>query len=617
MKKPIAAGQRIVAQWITTSATGSPVYGPVSEAAIAGECDRDAVDSTIGAPTLDAIKKGDTAFSGRAPKDVTGSVRICVDGFQSGAPAQIGGGAFSGVPIPTLAAGSVVVAQAIESKKYGRFSDVVVTGTCSSAITDLQVGEPTLASVPAPGGDSVTGTVPLSKDGIPTATFVRICLDSHSVANEQPNDLEVAVAEVDSNGNFRASLPAAVKGGNSLVAQGFTTSFNGQARKYGLPIESKDVGPRFNGPFSSFIAGAEQSAYSSDDIETNAFVSAFIRSGYLGSKHGSWSLWGRVRLLSAPQQSAPNIVATIANPTGQITQSSLSSVGAVTDYVLGPEWRLRQHDGPAYTTRFSLIGDLGETTPLSTANPTIFNAPAPNTTDCANLIGNINQMSSPPPLTSGNGLTPPTCLENPASQMPYNYVAYTQQKRSGFLAKYGAGVRFSQVSLPKTAGPSPYAGMLDATLGQDDTITGGKLHKLVFRLDGQYPIPLGTLSSYLYIFGSSSIKIAPNKDLPTINLGVVQSNVPTIPNPQVLVLPTQQPDRDFYRLGVGLNLMDVFCKVFNTPCNSQQSQTATAASTPAATKPLAGGTGAAQPAAGSTKGAKGGAKDAGNSNPAQ
>jgi hypothetical protein len=163
---------------------------------------------------------------------------------------------------------------------------------------------------------------------------------------------------------------------------------------------------------------------------------------------------------------------------------------------------------------------------------------------------------------------------NPNTKEGYTAIAYVQQKRTGFLFKWGAGARLTRVFPARGDGGVPYAGMLDLAIGQDQSVTGGRTGGVVFHMEGQYPIPYQSLS-FVYVFGSTSIRLTKNLNDSIINLGTI-SPTPTIPSPTVLELPTQQPDRDFYRFGVGVNVLDVFSNWFKgssastTPANKGQ-----------------------------------------------
>ncbi len=543
------------------------------------DCTNVAINQQIAAPafdktTLDAGNK--VAITGTIPAPAASSstagantpdeVRVCVNGAQYGDPVKVDSSKFTGITIATLNNGDAIFAQVVRTSststsesstpapEYGQRSSTIVVGACSAVGSSDVLVKPPAVNAPPPGSQTVKINIPL----LPKDSQLRVCID----------DRQPVIADIDHSGNYSASLDTPIRAGQHVTIQEFTPVASGSPAKYGLPSDPGNAsGHLYSGFFGSFIGGAEQSGYSSDNINTNAFVSAFFRSGYFHpEKERAIAIWGRIRLLSAPQQSAPNIISTFTNASGQITQSSLSSVGAVTDYSLGGEYRLWQEDSLNQTTsRISLIAGIGETTPLNTATPSIFNAPAATTAECANFLHeNLT-------LTSGSSLSTPGCIENTAAGAAYKYIAYTQQKRTDFFFKYGAGVRLSRVFPARGSGGSPYADLLDITLGQDQSITGGKTAGMVFRLDGQYALPYGSLSS-IYFFGSSSVRLRENQNLTTITLAPA-TGAPTLPDPTVLVLPTAQPNRDFYRIGVGLNLIDLFSSVFKGPSTTQTTKT--------------------------------------------
>jgi hypothetical protein len=326
------------------------------------------------------------------------------------------------------------------------------------------------------GLELISGTV-----ADPSATSVRVCV------GEKPGPT-VPVEK----GSFAAVILA--QSGLPVTTQAVTSAPGVTPVRYGAESDySKKPGYLYSDHmFGSYIAGVEQSGYSSEVTNTNAFISAYIH----GAFWGNVSDWGRIRLLSAPQPSPPNIVSVLTDPAGGITQTSLSKVGEVIDYSVGGELRLYQKDSfhadfkPSYTTRFSFIGGIGETTPL-TANTQLltFNAPAVNTPDCTQLLNLFKTH-----LYADTDPSQNACIRNPATKTAYQYVAFTSQDRSNFLFKYGGGFRYTQIYAPKTPGTSPYSGMLDVTMGQDESVTAGRMHGAVFKVDGQTPFPYGNLS---------------------------------------------------------------------------------------------------------------------------
>jgi hypothetical protein len=156
------------------------------------------------------------------------------------------------------------------------------------------------------------------------------------------------------------------------------------------------------------------------------------------------------------------------------------------------------------------------------------------------------------------------CIINPATGIPYNYIAFTNQDRSNFLAKYSAGIRLTHY-YPAKGQMVAHSGSIDLGFGQDESITGGALRGAVFKIDGIYPLPFGKLS-FIYVFGSASMRLSGNQNYAPLILTVPQGNTtPTIPSANVTVLSLKQPDRDFYRIGFGLDILDIFSKLKSGP----------------------------------------------------
>ena len=309
-------------------------------------------------------------------------------------------------------------------------------------------------------------------------------------------------------------------------------------------------------PVAIIIGGVEYAGYSSAAQTTDGFLDLFYR----GPVVKGFSGWGRIRLTSAAQPATNGVVSVISNPTG-LTTFNYSNVGQVLDYVFGPSWAIPK------TTHWALIADFGAITPLSSQNvPVTFIAPAPGTQECTTLVNRFSpQNGYNPGLALNTNPNPATCLAG-----GYTNVAFANQDRSNFLLKYAAGIRtwyknpFDICSGQQEAGsqcPDAYAAV-DATFGQDSSVTGGLLKGVVFKVDGVLPIPTGNNSSWLYLFGSTYVRLRANQNLPPLILQSPASPV-TVPSPTVVVLPLVQPNRDYYRLGVGLNINQLWSAVKN------------------------------------------------------
>ncbi len=104
--------------------------------------------------------------------------------------------------------------------------------------------------------------------------------------------------------------------------------------------------------------------------------------------------------------------------------------------------------------------------------------------------------------------------------------------------------------------------MSDFTFGMDSSITGGVFrgNRWIFKTDAIYPL-VNKGKATFYLFGSFSTRLEKNVTdnspliLQPATLATVTGTGSTaVPNVNTVVLPLRQPDRDFYRIGVGIDL---------------------------------------------------------------
>ena len=305
------------------------------------------------------------------------------------------------------------------------------------------------------------------------------------------------------------------------------------------------------------IAGIEQSGYSSLGQNTSPFANFYMQ-GPVVNRMGAW---GRVRVLGAPQPSTQGILSTFTDPTGQLTTQDYSKVGTSLDFVIGPRVQITDVNHSRYGG-WDFIAVFGATTPLSSQTVAItFKAPPPGSEECSTLTNRFTIKNGYAPGLTLAPAGSSTCLVG-----GYTDMSFSNQDRSSFLLKWGAGFRTTaKWDCASQTACAPSYGALDLTIGQDESATRGLLRHFVFKLDGILPLSINKSSSYLYLFGSAYIRVARNQDLSPLILETETATV-TIPSNTVIVLPLQQPDRDFYRLGVGLNMNQVFCKMFGSTC---------------------------------------------------
>lgn len=309
------------------------------------------------------------------------------------------------------------------------------------------------------------------------------------------------------------------------------------------------------------VGGVEESGFSSLGTNTNAFLQAFTETATRGA-----AAWGRIRLLGAPQEANNGIISTFTDPTGTLQKQDFSKVGQAIDFAAGikinPHWGILKRSGP-YSIN-PIIG-AGFTTPLSSQDVVLrYLSPDFGTFECQALQSQTRFASDFARLGVKPGST--TCLVGPDGKTAITQIAFSNQDRSNFLGKWGVGIRTTtRFNNPDDEDHDPQRGTVDAVVGQDAIVTGGVMSGWVLKLDGVHPMPFGGTGSksYLYLFGSAEIRISHNKNLDPLILKTVDPTVasPAIPSPEVVVLPLRQANRDFYRIGIGLDLKQIFTKL--------------------------------------------------------
>jgi hypothetical protein len=361
--------------------------------------------------------------------------------------------------------------------------------------------------------------------------------------------------------------------------------------------------------------GVEQSALSAQDSKTNAFIDLFVRAPW---NQRTGSVWLRSRFLGAPTNSDTfNVTSAISDPTGTLKASAISEVGTAVDYTIGYEYDFFQpsetRPGSGMFT-LGVIGGFGATTPTSSQSAAVAYAmPDFGSQECSELqarFGTQNQAGLLPAqeLPAGgtytnSGTAPPTATSYCSLQtkdangnalatpIPINDIAFVPEDRTSFLLKWGGGVRLvnrwhsgtsnhcssraatdtnpgDSTGDPNTVNGVCYRSIVDFTFGQDEAITGGSLHRYVVKGDAILPI----LQTGIYFFGSADIRTMRDTSfapllltpVPIAATGTTAAGSVTIPSSNIWLLPLKQPNRDFYRFGLSVDLSGVFVKLFGT-----------------------------------------------------
>jgi hypothetical protein len=305
---------------------------------------------------------------------------------------------------------------------------------------------------------------------------------------------------------------------------------------------------------SRAIIGWHQAGASSADSKQNLFFDFFVARPFSGGAvyDSRFSLWGEVRVASAPQQkSVPlsEFAAGFVSQLGSVPVNELAQSGA---FLTGTETRLHLWAGDTRIRTLGFVNFFGANGSFSdpVSNAEVFKVPPTSSPQWANFVSRF------------------PAFNDPAFQSKATYIALVPPDRERFYRIYGGGIRYtSYLRDQKWAAPS----MFTATVGQDQSITAGRYRGPILKFDAFYALPLGfdqNKTRFVYLFGTTNLAIAkPDNGTPLAlqlvstdcpagtpanNVGVTCGVKPSQDNVAVFAIPSS---RDTYRLGVGMDFI--------------------------------------------------------------
>jgi hypothetical protein len=350
----------------------------------------------------------------------------------------------------------------------------------------------------------------------------------------------------------QASVPATIKVNQKEF---YESELPAQAKEtYLRPITGRVAGETWRA-----VVGYEQAGASAQNSRRNLFfdfamsvpITPFEKfNGGITSFGPRSRIWGDVRLSSVPNPTADQMTlskfvtgfSTIVGNTqvNQVVQAFETTAGFETRLFSTPKPFLGLFSTTKHRFSVNLVAGGGIITPLSPSDPdtkAIFQA-----TDEARMR---------------YGLSPDK-----------QYIAFVSPNRDRFYREYFVGLRlktlyFDDFERPRDIHPAN----LDVTFGQNEAITGGGLHGGVLRFDGFYPMPFG-LRNYVYLYGTAQLKLTRAQTLEAplfLNPAPADASL-SGPNTGVVTLPTV--NRDYYKIGVGVNVIKVLCNIIT--CGEQK-----------------------------------------------
>jgi len=315
-------------------------------------------------------------------------------------------------------------------------------------------------------------------------------------------------------------------------------------------------------------------------------------------------VWFNPRIASAPTPSS-SALKTFSSPSsltsgingetlGQITQTIEIQSGMEYTLFHGP--RVPTSSTEAFRGALSLILGGGVVTPInSTSSASIFtlNDNLGNQFTENSLFTNnpAKSFANTYPALAGAlcghfGFTStPACTP---SAVTFGNVAFVLPNRSRFYRDYFAGIRLrtffftgdcSHKSIAagddaKTSckAANVHPGTFDIRFGQDETVTAGFRRGVVMTIAASYPLP--KTGGTVRIFGSMYMRLHHNENTAALALVAASSTIP-ITDPSVVIQPINPSDHDYYRLGIGADLIPIISKWMGSKNSPNDSKTAT------------------------------------------
>jgi hypothetical protein len=290
-------------------------------------------------------------------------------------------------------------------------------------------------------------------------------------------------------------------------------------------------------------------------------------------------LWVNPRIASAPAASSTAVSS--LSPTSFPAGISSLNVGQITqtfEVQAGAEYYLRRPSDARYwgpiepwtRSSLSLIVGGGTVTPFSvTAGATEFGLngnlaqqfaqnPSLETQypQLAGALCSYGLTSSPPSF-----VCPATPMTKPTS------VAFLLPNRSRFDRDFFGGFRLryfystgdcgSKAKTDSCTLANTYPGTVDFRFGEDETVTGGKLVPLVMTVTGSFPLP--ATGGLVRVFGSTYVRLHGNQNTTPLVL-IPTSPALSLDNPALVIQQTPRSDQDYFRFGIGVDLVALVAK---------------------------------------------------------
>jgi hypothetical protein len=400
---------------------------------------------------------------------------------------------------------------------------------------------PAVAAAAAPPPVAVTGLVTIKNNGATFNAKGAKVVFSEVKANGDREPLAETVT--DANGNY--SITVTTNATSQYVVTASVAQSSVEAPFIGASPVNIDLVVRPLGSFSRAIVGFEQAGASSARSTQRFFMDLTLSSPlpwgnvdpFFGRRARSW---GSIRITSVPQQITTGVAEFAGAFAQNVGEVKVNELAQGVEFLAGGEYRLTGSGtsrfgsfGSETSTRFTLSFILGGgiITPF-------------NPRETLEIFKVFPDAPSLPTIPAGK-----------------DFVAFVSPDRDRFFRQYYAGFRvqtyyfdFRNPDVPMKR----YPATLDITYGQNEAVTGGRLRGGVIRLEGFYPLPYDGLK-FINLFGTALIKPSRTKITDPLILEAAPAGT-TVPANNVFLLTIPQINRDYYRVGVGIDFMSLISK---------------------------------------------------------
>jgi hypothetical protein len=299
------------------------------------------------------------------------------------------------------------------------------------------------------------------------------------------------------------------------------------------------------GEFSRAIVGLEQSGASSAKSSQRFFMDLTLSAPLPWGKKDQYfgrhfRTWGSIRVTSVPQQINTGVAAFAGAFAEKVGEVKVNELAHGLEFLAGGEYRIPGgfktefgSFGANVTTRFTLSFILGGgiITPFTPR-------------DTLEIFKVFRDAPGLPTVPEGK-----------------EFIAFVSPDRDRFFRQFYAGLRLQTHYFDYENPDVPlkrYPATLDITYGQNEAVTGGRLRGGVIRLEGFFPLPYEGLK-FINLFGTALIKPTRTQITEPLILEAAPTGT-TVPANNVFLFTQPQINRDYYKVGVGIDLMSLISK---------------------------------------------------------